>query len=933
MRNFPFVGRSIFPRRDARRFVSSRQMLLGLSLIVCCSAFVGCKGMFSGSAFSAQSLTPSSWDLFGAKPLPPDRESERPTALEADRLRHLLTSTAWQFEPLRLATRTNPPTELRREFVGRLSGVSVDTPIMHAALVDQLADEDVKLSTGAAILLAQRNDDSGRKLLTQAVTKTDLPLPQRCAAAEALGALGQDQELLVKQLLAIQAEAAERAKTYDPKWHAAVILAASASTHPSMDPRLLAIYEPVAELPAATENPTTGVAEPALLPECQSPHPIVRAAVLLAWRGKGLALPPLARELRNDLNPQLRALYCRIASLGDPAAEIETAVDALQDGELSVRFAAVELLGAMPREATAAAVAVGQLRQTLDEKGDLLQAAAVESLARLGAWDDLRRASRHASWHVRQSVARQYALPGAPFDEATWERLLTDGNVAVQEAAVSALAALPLKESGPLLLLAIERSSRVAGTNAENILALKWPAARALRETSVRTQERAAQLKALGMQLTQETAQTVGELQANAKDAFGESLRNAVQGARELEGQARSQFNGAKQSASAFISDAELQAEALKETARDRVAAVKRAYDSGAVQNAALEQLSPELREAAKVLLSPDAPQIARDAAITLAAANAEAFSRNLDALLNAAEANVGQQLAMLPDRIYLDVLPQHQPAFAALQKLAVATDPAARQMALAQLQELTVEDELSPAAVDRLVQLVSAQQDPALWRSALNVIHASPRESARHLARLALSNNDSEVVRLACEYFAAQGDDESARLLGDYLDHASSTVAIAAANGLARCRTLPDVARLEQLLIAPDRRLRVAAATTLAHHEVASGSDALVRLVRDADPQIRRDAAAAMGALRRIEYLPVLLELLDESNSLQRVALISLERIATAYHTGPEITTTDPAAIAVTWRAWYQTHATELVGLPPSAEEAPADPGTSMHK
>ncbi|MDA7977648.1 MAG: HEAT repeat domain-containing protein [Pirellulales bacterium] len=856
----------------------------GRGLLVCCALCVlsGCQAIFStdwSSAFSSQSnedqsawspslWSPSTWNPFTTRPKSHDHESSRVTALEAERLRHVLGNSSWQFDPLRLAGPSVPVEALPGHFVGRLSGMDVETAIVRSALVSELENEDPAISTGAAILLAQRSSPLGRERLVSALEDTSLPLAQRCAAAESLGALGLDGALLKEKLLAAREAARPPASQYQSAWHASLVLAVSASLHPSMDAQVMSL------LYGDSAPPNSSREEKSLRSECTWPQEDVRAASLLAWRGKAVPLPASARALQHDPLPKMRALYCRVAAVGDAAAEFDYAVDTLTDTELSVRVAAIELLGGMPAGTSEAAVAVEHLRGLLTERGDVLQSAAVESLGRLAAWPDILAAAENKSWRVRQSVARQFELDRAPLPPEVLKSLLTDVNVEVQQTALHSLRGKPLRDSGALLMFALQNSSRVTSTTAETILALKWPAARRLRQAKRQTESRLRLLEQLSAQLAAETTQ---------------EIQNAGQ-----------QLNGKIENSVARVSDS--------------------------ISVKLTSQESQILHQAVTALLSPQTPAVARDVALSVLQQHGSKLAANLDGVLISAEQEIAGHSSivesrLLPERIYLDVLPDHDPVFAALRRLAVADNETARQRAVSELAAHAANAELSRSALDRLADLMQHERDAVVWRTALPAIKGSPSLAARRLARQAIAHTDAEVARLACQHLALHGDAQAARLLTDCLDHPAANVAIAAAEGLAQCDRLPDNAALEHQLVSPDRRLRVAAATSLARHELQTGIDALGRLIRDPDPQISRAAATAMGELRRIEFLPVLIEQLDKSLAHRRVVLASLEQITHAYAIGgPE--STDPANPKPDWQDWHEARSAELSELPASATE-----------
>ncbi len=124
---------------------------------------------------------------------------------------------------------------------------------------------------------------------------------------------------------------------------------------------------------------------------------------------------------------------------------------------------------------------------------------------------------------------------------------------------------------------------------------------------------------------------------------------------------------------------------------------------------------------------------------------------------------------------------------------------------------------------------------------------HPSARLRAAALqARAGAGVEDREVLRAATR-------DESATV------RATALVALAAAG-----ETTPETERrLDELLRGPDPEARSALARAIAHRPSAAMEGVLTRLARSDDPEVLREVAWAMGALRDERSLPALLRLL----------------------------------------------------------------------
>jgi HEAT repeat protein len=267
-------------------------------------------------------------------------------------------------------------------------------------------------------------------------------------------------------------------------------------------------------------------------------------------------------------------------------------------------------------------------------------------------------------------------------------------------------------------------------------------------------------------------------------------------------------------------------------------------------------------------------------------------------------------QLRRLPPEVYESVLPKIHPAFAALGKLSEASSTSRRSV-LVQLRKELADQKLPKAALARLVMLMEAETDPLVWQAALGLVASDPREIALRLAYMAVANASSEVRRRACENMQHCPAREHTSVLLPMLQDPNVQVAMTAVRAMGAAG-IEDPAPLVALLGTPDHQLRLELAVALARSEVEQGIAALERLAREADSDIRRSAAQAMGELQNPVFVPTLLALLDDRHDVQNAALASLARV-----TGHNIQQGDELSVLPDekcrrWKAWHKEHSAD---------------------
>jgi HEAT repeat protein len=330
------------------------------------------------------------------------------------------------------------------------------------ALAALLNDSDRNVEVAAAIAIARQGDVKAAPYLIAAIedAKQRLPLPARCAAAEALGQLpGDDQTATLQRLVDRYGQFLPGASTdYQADLHAELLRALARHIDPGDDPRFIAAG--------------------------QIPFAQVRIEALRAWAAGGApaqrvggVLPSEIVDLRSDDDSRVRAAaLTALAARKHPAAR-DFLTEALRDVDLAVRLAAVRGLGRLDD-----AKARVTLADLLKDRSELIRAEAVTAIAgypRAGGGSQavVLSAAGDPSWRVRLKVAD--ALAGYRDGEgaATARRLLDDPSGEVERQVVRALAAWPWEAAGPVLLEALGKNAVTVRKAAAEQLAARWPAA------------------------------------------------------------------------------------------------------------------------------------------------------------------------------------------------------------------------------------------------------------------------------------------------------------------------------------------------------------------------------------------------------------------------------------------------------------------------
>jgi len=260
----------------------------------------------------------------------------------------------------------------------------------------------------------------------------------------------------------------------------------------------------------------------------------------------------------------------------------------------------------------------------------------------------------------------------------------------------------------------------------------------------------------------------------------------------------------------------------------------------------------------------------------------------------------------LLPEALYSAVLPELAPEFALLAELRTA-EVSRRRQAAQRLAAMARQKPLRPLVVERLVEVVQAEQDVLVWCAALDAIENDASPAAVRLAYAGLSHPLPEVRRRACQYLAAHPDPRHAPVLTPALNDRSHSVAVSAIRALGKLGRLEDTSALRRLSSSANEEIRLEAAIALVRLGDPAGPAALERLSYSEDPLVQARVAQVMGEHPDPSYIEPLVRLLDGRPNVRRAALESLPKVAgqdVGQQNGPPAHTSEQAQ---RWKQWYQ--------------------------
>jgi HEAT repeat protein len=728
----------------------------------------------------------------------------------------------------------------------------------HATLRKAMEDKNPVVAGNAAIGLARLGDGSGQSQLVRTIRSANLKLEMRCAAAEALGEIRQPSpRRLIGELIDQYGKAApEGGSQTIPELHAELIRSLARHVDPADDRRLTDALK--------------------------SPSPTVRLEAINAWAaGRQGALPVEATDLRSDPDLRVRTAALRACALRhDPHAH-EYLAAAVNDAQLQVRLAAVAGLGLLGDGESKAS-----LLEVKKDEGELIRAAAVMSLARLGETRAVLDAVSDRSWRVRLAVAQSLTACANPGGRAAARKLLGDVSSEVQRATVSAIAAWPLPQAGPLLLEALASSSYNTRRTAARELVRLWPAAAGFPIDGP----------------AQRRAESIEQLQRRFREEFGsEGLAGAVDpgnpawppGLTAVAAPPGLTAAAAPPAPSSGVSPGGHAGLVTHDDPQPTAGATR--GEQGAERMAArVDQCLGRLDDAAT---SPADRQAAIESLVAVGLA-----------LVPILEQRTASRQIPLPEAVYHEVLPGQNPVYAALDRLASGSLPE-RRRAAEDLAESARHKPLGRLATERLAAVAVKQGDSLVWQGVLTAVENDAGPAAVQLAYAAIGHGAPEVRRRACQYLAAHPDPRHVAVLLPALGDSSDQVVAAALRAIGAAGKLDDPQPVRRLLTANDAAQRLEAAGALARLGDPAGLAALERLAYSDNPSTRQRTAELMGELGSEACVPSLVRLLDDNwQSVRLAALKSLPKAA-----GQDVARTEgewsvTAAQRITlWKQWFQ--------------------------
>ncbi|MCC6125425.1 MAG: HEAT repeat domain-containing protein [Pirellulales bacterium] len=432
-----------------RRYTDVAMLTLGLALF---PALAGCNGLGFGwdgpSVRSAQKAEGRKEDQF-ADPAALANDDRAVFARVAEKDAQGIERCVW-------IRAVDPESPFRWRYP-KLEAALAQPVEQRPNLAKLLADRDPKAAFNAAIALGRWGDKRTIPTLSKAVQTPTLPLPMRCAAAEALGCLNEPSSAWPEGNEAVPdlRKLIDRYGRYSPKSAASYV----SELH-------LELLRSLALSIDATDDER-------FVSALKSPRAEVREEALVAWSAsKSGKLPQEAADLRTDGDARVRAAALAAFVAQKHPQTLDYLRRGLNDANFTVRRAAIAGLGKLGGEE-----ALSILKEQYRDRSDGVRAEAVKAFAAMRAEQQILEAVGDKSWRVRLGAARALTIFPSAACAASAEKLLDDPSAEVQLAAVLALKRWPRARSGPVMLAAMGKSVLAARKAAAEQLAEWWPPA------------------------------------------------------------------------------------------------------------------------------------------------------------------------------------------------------------------------------------------------------------------------------------------------------------------------------------------------------------------------------------------------------------------------------------------------------------------------
>lgn len=328
----------------------------------------------------------------------------------------------------------------------------------HGRLVSFLDDRDAVVAANAAILLGRLRDGQASENLAAVIKNKNLKLPQRQAAAEALGQI----------------------RNPSPSQQIEALLAELSHASPDLPELRADLLRSLARQSAARGSIhfQQGLA---------SPSAEIRRVSLAAFARTDQQIPESGLALHADMDPSVRKELLLTLGKKRDSRGVQIAERSMTDLDPQVRFQAINTLGDIGTKD-----AISSLLPLLQKDDVPLRARALAAMTKAGNKEHLVKFANDPAWQVRKEVAA--SLGKFPEDEsvAIAEKLLVDNNGEVQRAALKSLEEWPNELAIPLYLHAMAGESFLTRKQAAERLAAIWPPARSFPTTNTKEARLAA---------------------------------------------------------------------------------------------------------------------------------------------------------------------------------------------------------------------------------------------------------------------------------------------------------------------------------------------------------------------------------------------------------------------------------------------------------
>jgi len=572
----------------------------------------------------------------------------------------------------------------------------------------------------AAIGLARLQQSDGRVLPTLIAAADDFRTPVELSAA-AIESLGRLDTPEAERLL--HAAIKQVAESDNPR----------SQVLPGYRPR---VHEQLLHSLALRDALTDAEISAALASSAET----VRLTALRLWEESGRPPPEgLYRLLDAPGSPRMKSALIRTLAKARDESIIGRLQVMTQGRDLASKLVAIDALGKIGSDR-----ARKILRDLYENQAERIREVAVVALVAAGDLSVLSEAADDPQWVVRRGAA--VALRKAPSGQVIAEarKLALDSSTAVRLKAVESLADWPLKDAGPILLLAAEKSDPRTARRALEVLAGLWPPVKESLHTftaALPAEDRTTTLERLKRRWSEQFAVPLGQHTT---------------------------------SVAAHVTPFE-----EDETPSPRPAP----------NLPPLPDIPPrQLAEVSKLLdrFSSGTPPLRKEAAARL---------RGLGpGLVPALDALARRRARPLPERLFTEVLVDVDPLLRDVEQLASDRRVGDRRRAAKALAGAADERPLPYVAVYRMSKLVFAEEDSLVWLQLLDAIGGHDSDAAQRIAYLATTYEHApEVRRRGCAFLAAHPNREHEGMLLSLLVDADSGVRIAAATALGE---LPGIDR-----------------------------------------------------------------------------------------------------------------------------------------